>query len=648
MKILVVDDSIMVRKLIKDELEQGGYEVVEAVNGIEALIKATVSKPPDLITLDIEMPKLNGFDTYKKFHEKHYARFFSHKKDNIVPVIFVTSNDNLEERKKGFQLGAADFITKPFEAGDILLAVDNILKPENRLQGLTAMIVDDSKLARRIVSDILLREGLTLIEAEDGMQAFEIMCNKMAEIDIVITDLFMPKMDGKDLCKKIRNELNMPELPIILLTALSDRTELLGVFKAGATDYLVKPFVKEELLARITVQLQRTYLNKRLRKTVNKLKTLSKVKDNLLAVCSHDLRSPLSGILGFTDLLLEKDYIEAGDKEGLKQIKSSGDILLGLINDILDLSKIEAEQTELPMEAVSMSEIAQTSINALQYLSIHKSQRLEMNNKCFNDVISGNRNSLIRVINNLLSNAVKFTPEGGVIELIIESGNLDNLVVKIVDSGIGIAEDKIPHLFEVFTKTSQSGTKGEKGTGLGLSIIKKIVEKHGGRVEVSSKLGQGSCFKLIFPQLDGLPQKMPANKTKTITKKPKSEIRKQSCKILLVEDNPVNIMLAKKMLAKTNHKITVAENGRLAVEKAKSDIFDVIFMDLQMPEMNGIEATKQIRKLSSVGKNVPIVALTADVSQKSVDSCIASGMNDFLAKPFKADELKAKIEKWRN
>jgi two-component system cell cycle response regulator len=288
MKILVVDDSSIVRKIIRQELEEGGYEIIEAKNGLEALTKATLFVP-NLVTLDVQMPKLNGFDTCRKFNEKQYARLFNKFKNQRVPVIFITSHDTIEDRKKGFELGAADFIIKPFEKGKLLETVNKILNPKKRSKNLSALIVDDSPFARKVLLEILTREGLHVIEAEEGLQAFELMNSQMAKIDIVITDLLMPRMNGIELTKKIRNELNMTDIPIIFLTCMEDQAELLSIFKAGATDYLVKPFFKEELIARINVHLEKDQLNKRLRTMVGELQNaLAKVKtlSGLLPICA--------------------------------------------------------------------------------------------------------------------------------------------------------------------------------------------------------------------------------------------------------------------------------------------------------------------------------------------------------------------------
>ncbi len=287
LKILVVDDSSLIRDIIRRELTAGGYQVEEAVHGFEALAKASEGVPPDLITLDVEMPKLDGFATCKKLREPHYARFFTRSPDNMAPVIFVTSHDTIEDRKRGFECGAMDFITKPFKKGVILEAVNKILLPENRLKGLTALVVNDKNASRHMVSDCLRREGVATVEAVDGQQAFEIISRRPTGVDIVITGLVMPGMSGEALCKKIRNELDLKDLPVIFLPLVDDKTELFELFKAGATDYLLQPFVIEEFLARLVVHLDRAKLNKRLRDTLKQVEGFNKALESTINRLTH-------------------------------------------------------------------------------------------------------------------------------------------------------------------------------------------------------------------------------------------------------------------------------------------------------------------------------------------------------------------------
>ncbi|MBF0452744.1 MAG: response regulator [Candidatus Magnetomorum sp.] len=644
MKILVVDDSPMVRKIIRKELESGGYTVDEAEDGFEAIVYSDMISQPDLITLDIEMPGLNGFETCQKLQEKRYTKNISSR----PPVIFITGKDTLEDRKKGFTLGAADFISKPFASGDILAAVNTILRPENRLRGMTALVADDNNTARKIVSDVLKREGLAVIEATDGMYAYETMCNHMSDIDLVISDFFMPRLTGEDLCRKIRKELELIDLPIIIITAMSDHAELLRLFKAGATDYLIKPFVKEELIARLSVQLERTHLNRRLRDSINKLKGLNQMKDDLLAVCSHDLRTPLNGIIGFTDLMIEKDYLQSEDKEWLGHIKESGNFLMSLINDILDLSKIQSDKSQLAMEPILSVSLTQACISALKHHAAQKNIDITFEDSSVNGVIYCNKNGLKRVINNLLSNAIKFTPDGGKIVVTVATETSGELSISVQDSGIGIPKDQIPYLFDKFTKTSQSGTKGEKGTGLGMSIVKEMIDRHEGKIEVTSVVNKGTCFKILFPQVEPQLKISPPQTTQTEHCECKSEQNtpnenlfknddwKKACKLLMAEDNVVNQQLSKLIFAKHNLHLDLVEDGDGAVEAVQKTRYHAVFMDMQMPRLNGIEATKKIRHDLKI-KDLPIIAMTANTNDTDKTKCFDAGMNAFISKPVKID-----------
>lgn len=288
-RILVVDDSKTIRMRLREELEEGGYVVSEAANGLEALIRATSEPIPDLITLDIEMPKMDGFATCRKLREERYARFFSRTRDSQLPVVFITGNDNLEDRKKGFELGAVDFISKPFEKGEVLKTVDKILQRTRSAKGITALVADDSRIARRVACACLSREGIEVIEAENGEQALAIIADKRQQIDVVLSDLVMPGMDGKTLCTKIRQELSLVDIPVIFLTAVTELPELIELFKAGGSDYLVKPFAKEELLARVTVHIERNRTQAELRRKIEELKKANETIQKL------SITDPLTG-----------------------------------------------------------------------------------------------------------------------------------------------------------------------------------------------------------------------------------------------------------------------------------------------------------------------------------------------------------------
>jgi two-component system cell cycle response regulator len=294
---------------------------MEARNGLEALIQAASPSPPDLITLDIEMPKLNGFDTCRKLRSGSYARFFKKSDDHRVPIIFITGNDTIADRKTGFELGAVDFISKPFQKGEILAAANKILRQSVTQKGIRALIADDNQFARKITSLCLSQEGIDVHEAGDGQKAYDIIAKRLETIDIVITDLVMPNMDGMQLCRQIRQGLGMLDIPIIVLTAVSDLSEILEVFKVGASDYLIKPYAKEELLARISVHIERNRINRELRETIRLLKEANEKIENL------SIRDPLTGCYN-------RGYLNSQIQKEIKRATRYGKPLSIILSDI--------------------------------------------------------------------------------------------------------------------------------------------------------------------------------------------------------------------------------------------------------------------------------------------------------------------------
>jgi two-component system cell cycle response regulator len=307
----------MIRKI----LEPVGYRVLEAKNGIEALAMALSDEPPDLITLDVDMPKMDGFSACRKILGDYHENGAATEKKKRPHIVFVTANDNIESRRQGFEAGAADFIAKPFRQEEVLETVQRILSPAENEGEMTALVVDDSALARDILVQNISREGWTAVEAKNGCQALDIVKREKEKIDIILTDLVMPEMDGITLCEKIRNDLHLDDIPIIFLTSIADQQQLLEVFRAGATDYLVKPFFQEELLARLRIHIEKSILIRQLRDTIAASKRAEKeraekerlqgVVEMAGAVC-HELNQPIQTISGLTELMTMK--ADAGDR----------------------------------------------------------------------------------------------------------------------------------------------------------------------------------------------------------------------------------------------------------------------------------------------------------------------------------------------
>jgi len=368
----------------------------------------------------------------------------------------------------------------------------------------------------------------------------------------------------------------------------------------------------------------------------------NKAKGFFLAKMSHEIRTPMNGIIGMTDILLES-VKDKDTEEKLKVISVSAENLLTIINEILDFSKIEAGQVELESIPVNLKELLSDVENLLSikaqekglYLKARYSDQLP---KC----ILGDPTRLKQIIINLVNNAIKFTEEGGITILLEKKKELeapDNFIlgINIIDTGIGISDEGKQKLFKAFSQTSSATTRTHGGTGLGLLISKDLAQLMGGDIGVDSESGKGSTFWVQIPTSATEPVRIHDQNQLT-----ESEKRTRSLHILVAEDNLINQKIAQLNLEKLGHQIRFANNGIEAVKAFKEEQFDVVFMDIQMPEMGGLEATGEIREYEikqHIIKKTPIVALTANALKTDKEKYLAAGMNDYLSKPFKQQDL---------
>lgn len=268
-KVLVVDDSQVIRNIVVSELQAAGYQVFEATDGEDALDKLSRIKKIDLMTLDVEMPTMDGFKVLEKIRSPYMEPILRKVENTNVPVVFVTSKDTWDDRYKGYNLGATDFIGKPFVEGEILHAVDRILNPSEVFKKLRVLVAEDENVVRRIIVFCLMQLGVTVYEADDGETAFEILKSSVKGIDLIITDLYMKKINGDEFCRKVREELNLKEIPIIFLSANTNSHVTFDLFKAGASDVLQKPFIREEIMVRFSNHLERLKMAKLLKNRSN-------------------------------------------------------------------------------------------------------------------------------------------------------------------------------------------------------------------------------------------------------------------------------------------------------------------------------------------------------------------------------------------
>jgi PAS domain S-box-containing protein len=363
-----------------------------------------------------------------------------------------------------------------------------------------------------------------------------------------------------------------------------------------------------------------------------------KAKQQFLSNMSHEIRTPMNAIIGFTKVVL-KTELTAKQKEYLTAIKISGDSLIVLINDILDLAKVDAGKMTFEQVPFKMA----LSISSMLHLFETKIQEknLELVKQYDNripEVLVGDPVRLHQVILNLVSNAVKFTNKGKItINVSLLSENEENVTIEfaVTDTGIGIPTDKINKIFENFQQASSGTSRLYGGTGLGLAIVKQLVESQEGNIQVQSIIGGGSTFSFILKFQKTKEQSEMEDKIIEAD----NEIK--NIKVLVVEDIALNQLLMKTLLDDFGFERDIAANGKIAIEKLQAKSYDIILMDLQMPEMNGFEATEFIR--NTMNSKIPIIALTADVTTVDLAKCKAVGMNDYIAKPIDERLLYSKI-----
>ena len=420
---------------------------------------------------------------------------------------------------------------------------------------------------------------------------------------------------------------------------VSDAQDELDVFCMGFNTYI------EELKAVMVSKNLLETINEKLIEEKERSEQLAMARDEFLSSMSHEIRTPLNGILGFTDLLMKNSDLDPESRKQLEYIKISGDILLVIINDILDLAKIESGQITLFERPFNLPKLTRLIYNTFSTKIDEKGIDFKISiDKKVPIILNGDSIRVSQILFNLISNSVKFTPAKGKIRVKIkfnkEEAGFHYIKVTVKDSGIGIPSDKLDTIFDPFIQVSNDTERKYGGTGLGLTIIKKIINIMNGEIEVKSIINVGTKFTVNLPfakiNANSVNSESFINKVKSFA--PINNDKR--IKVLLAEDNRINQILVQKVLSKFNFDCVTVGNGSLAVDAVIMEDFDVILMDIMMPVMNGYEATANIRNLDDeTKKNIPIIALTAVVTGSVIEASSSVGIDKYLSKPFNSEEL---------
>ncbi|MBF0444362.1 MAG: response regulator, partial [Magnetococcales bacterium] len=631
----------------------GGVESLPFLENLDSQLDRQLIKPiiVDLAS-HITNNSLNYLTALKKF------------KQMVEPTPAMILFGELEKQLFDYHfVEAFEVLQKIAQPLSIDLTSDLSLKiPDSKA---SILIVDDQRSNIDLLKNIL--PDFSLFAALNGRKALEI-ANSNNQPDIILLDIMMPEINGYEVCRRLKSSELTTEIPVIFVTAKNEVADETEGFLVGGTDYITKPFHAEIIRHRVksclSLKQHQDHLEKLVKARTEELEQAKKeaedgrnaaeagnrAKSDFLSHMSHELRTPLNAILGMSEIL-EETTLTNTQEWCVTNLNNSGETLLTLINDILDLSKIEANQLALEATNFDLILVFKKTLDLFKFTFLDKS--IQLQHKIADDVpqwVNGDPTRLQQILLNLISNALKFTQKGYV-EVSIAVNADREIEFYVLDTGSGIPQEKQLEIFQPFTQADTSTTRHYGGTGLGLTICCRLVDLMSGKIWFESEIDKGSKFSFAIPfvWLDKNEIKAVATDKTNMYSGKISNIDLQHLKILLVEDTEENQYVIQGFLQNSNCQIEVAENGAIGVEKFIKGKFDIVLMDIQMPVMDGYTATRKIRQweMEQDCDPTPIIALTAHALNKEADLIMAAGCDLHLTKPIRKARLIATLRSFQ-
>lgn len=640
-KVLLVDESRIFQSLFKTALADTDFELRYCNSGQEALT-LIAGEYIDFICSNYFLRDMEGIDLCRQVRALTNCAY--------KPFVLLTSVTVEDVLSRALPAGVTEIFHKS-QVEQLLAFIRRFSFSQGRLSG-HILYVEDAPAQRALLKALLEERGLSVDACASAEQAWQLFLAR--DYDLVLTDIVLDgMMSGLAFVNRIRRHVgDKGDVPVLAVTAFDDASRRVELFNLGITDYIIKPVVNEELFIRLNGILTRRRLQSRLEEShlallraKEEAERANLAKSAFLANMSHEIRTPMNAIIGLTHRL-RRDAENEYQRRQLDKVGDAAQHLLALINDVLDLSKIEAGKMTLEKTDFDVAQLARNIVGLVGELAKAKGIGLQIDFKAVPPTLFGDGMRLGQILLNFVTNAVKFTQQGSVLvvaEEIERQSDRLRLRFSVRDTGIGLSAEQCGRLFSEFQQAEDSTSRRFGGTGLGLAISKRLAEIMGGAVGVFSEPGVGSTFWVELPFQLGVDE---PDSLLCCSGTEEARLRaRKGMRLLLAEDNPLNQEVALGLLDDVGLQVDVAHNGIEAVRMAGAHRYDLIMMDLKMPELDGVAATRQIRQLPGYAL-IPIVAMTASAFDEDRDVCMAAGMNDHIAKPVEPSRLYATLLRW--